>query len=200
MNAVVSPQPPMVDADELRAATWRLLGRLLADPPDEALLDALRAIESPGERPIEQAWRTLRQAAIDFDAPAWEHEYHALFVGLAEGELNPYGSWYLVGRVMDRPLARLRGALAELGIEREPHAGEPEDHAGAVCETLSLLAADPTVTVERQRQFYQAHVGTWLPRFFKDLSEAPSAHAYRSVAALGAAFVAIEESYLSMLV
>lgn len=198
--SAVATDALQTDADALRAATWRLLGHLLAGPPDEALLDSLRALESPGEREIEQAWRALRQAAIAHDAVAWEREYSALFIGLAEGELNPYASWYLTGRVMDRPLARLRGDLARLGIERDPMSGEPEDHAGALCETLSLLADDPGVGFEQQRDFYRSHAGTWLPRFFKDLSEAPSSRAYQGVAALGTAFIAIEEAYLSMLV
>lgn len=199
--ADVAPLAGVPDPDVLRASSWRLLGFLLSGPPPQALLDRMAAeIEpGPGGRAVEQAWQALADAAGAHDAAQWEREYNALFIGIGEGELMPYGSWYLTGRVMDKPLAKLRGALRMLGIERQPEAGEPEDHAAAVCEVLALLAEDADVAIEAQREFFQAHVRPWLPRFFDDLHQAPSARAYRSVGALGAAVVALDDQYLSML-
>lgn len=203
MNGAVAHVDPVAahEPEQLRASTWRLLAHLLTDAPSQDLLDRLAASIEPsgGERPIDRAWAALHEAASTHDARQWQREYGALFIGLGEGELSPYASWYLTGRVMDRPLANLRGALAMLGIERDPDGGEPEDHAAAVCETLALLAEDPDMSIEGQREFFRAHVQAWLPKFFRDLERAEAANAYRSVAALGSAFVALDEQYLSML-
>ena len=186
---------------QLRASTYRLLGFLLSGPPSQDLLDQLATQVQPGDqgRAIERAWAQLRDAAREHPARVWEREYNALFIGVGEGELMPYGSWYLAGRVMDKPLAKLRGALKMLGIERQPGAGEPEDHAAAICEVMALLAEDTQMSIEGQREFFAAHVQGWLPRFFEDLDQAKSANAYRSVAAVGSAFIALDGQYLSML-
>lgn len=186
---------------QLRASTYRLLGFLLSGPPPQELLDQLATQVQPGDqdRAIERAWAQLRDAAREHPAALWQREYNALFIGVGEGELMPYGSWYLAGRVMDKPLAKLRGALRMLGIERQPEAGEPEDHAAAICEVMALLAEDPQMSIEGQREFFRAHVQGWLPKFFEDLDQAKSANAYRSVAAVGSAFIALDGQYLSML-
>lgn len=200
--AVAAPRvEPVHEPEQLRASTYRLLAHLLAGPPNAELLQGLATQIQPGDqgRDIERAWAALRDAARDHDAGQWGREYNALFVGVGEGELTPYGSYYICGKVMDKPLAKLRGALRMLGIERQPGAVEPEDHVAGVCEVLALLAEDPDMSIEGQQSFYKAHVQGWLPRFFNDLDQAASANAYRSVAALGVAFLALDEQYLSML-
>lgn len=200
-NAGAPGVAPAHEPAQLRASTYRLLGFLLSGPPPQELLDQLAAQIRPGDqgRAIERAWVQLRDAAGEHPARQWEREYNALFIGVGEGELMPYGSWYLAGRVMDKPLARLRGALKMLGIERQPEAGEPEDHAAAICEVMALLAEDAQMSIEGQREFFHAHVQGWLPKFFQDLDQAKSANAYRSVAAVGSAFIALDGQYLSML-
>lgn len=203
--ASAQPEAPGVarvhEPAELRASTYRLLGFLLSGPPPQDLLDQLSTQVQPGDqgRAIERAWAQLRDAAREHPARQWEREYNVLFIGVGEGELMPYGSWYLAGRVMDKPLARLRGALKMLGMERHPDAGEPEDHAAAICEVMALLAEDAGMSIEGQREFFHAHVQGWLPKFFQDLDQAKSANAYRSVAAVGAAFIELDGQYLSML-
>lgn len=204
MNVAATLAPrvePVHEPAQLRSSTYRLLAHLMSGAPTAELLASLAEQIQPGgqDREIDRAWSALRDAARDHDAGQWRREYNALFVGVGEGELTPYGSFYICGKVMDKPLAKLRGALRMLGIERQPGAVEPEDHVAGVCEVLALLAEDPDMSVEGQHSFYQAHVQGWLPRFFKDLDRAASANAYRSVAALGVAFLALDEQYLSML-
>ena len=66
-------------------------------------------------------------------------EYQDLFIGVGRGEVVPYGSWYMTGFLMDKPLALLRADLAALGFERQENVKEPEDHAAALCETMAML-------------------------------------------------------------
>jgi TorA maturation chaperone TorD len=75
---------------------------------------------------------------------------------------------------------------------------EPEDHAAALCETMSLLAASPDVTLAEQGRFFEKHVGPWMGRFFGDLASAKSAHFYRAVGLLGERFLEIEHATLAM--
>ena len=176
-----------------RAHLYALLARLLAAPPDAELLQRLGSLATAGDTDMERTLNTLGQAARDSDAKTVAEEFQALFIGVTQGELLPYGSWYLSGFLMEKPLARLRDDLARLGIARQQDVREPEDHAAAVLEAMSLLTAegDP-----RQKAFAQAHLFSWLPKFFHDLAHAPSAHFYRAVAGLGEAFMAIEAAYL----
>ena len=80
----------------------------------------------------------------------------------------PYGSWHISGALMDRPLARLRGDLRALGFARTPQTREPEDHAGALCETMAMLAADDSaLSFAAQKKFFDAHAAPWLGGFFR---------------------------------
>jgi TorA maturation chaperone TorD len=96
---------------------------------------------------------------------------------------------------MEKPLALLRAELAELGFERQQSSREPEDHAAAVCESMSLLiiASD-----SRQAGFFARHLARWLGRFFSDLRKADAADFYRAVGGLGEAFFEVERVYLEM--
>ena len=59
-------------------------------------------------------------------------EYNDLFIGMGRGELLPYASYYLTGFLNEKPLAKLRGDMSELGMKRQSHVKDPEDHAGAL--------------------------------------------------------------------
>ena len=128
--------------DEERAALFALLGRLLSEPPDAALLARLRGLGG-GETPLGRALGDLAAAAKAADPAALEREHFNLFIGVGRGELMPYASWYLTGFLHDRPLAELRGTLRRLGVERAPGVPEPEDHIAFVCETLAGLIEQP---------------------------------------------------------
>jgi TorA maturation chaperone TorD len=183
------------DEDRARAGIYALLGNLLAQPPDEALLDVLRGLTAPADDDgtLAVAWRGLAVAAADARPEALRDEYLALFIGLGRGEVVPYGSWYATGFLMERPLAELRDDLRELGVERQPGVQEPEDHAAALCDTMALLiTGDPPAALDVQQRFYSRHLEPWLPRFFDDLQNAGSADFYRAVARFGRRFINVE--------
>ena len=191
------------EEDDFRANTYSLLGNLLARMPDQAMLDRLGSIEvtdSAQQNGMVAAWKTLAMAARRTTREAVDDEYHALFIGIGRGEVMPYGSWYLTGFLMERPLAQLRQDLKLLGFERREDVKEPEDHAGALMETMHLLAVDDSgIGPHEQKRFFERHLEPWIGKFFEDLQNANSANFYSAVGVLGEQFVEVEKQYLAML-
>ena len=200
MGAEAAVRLGVADDDAVRANTYGLLGALLATPPRQKLFDLLASIDSPSTDGLGAAWSVLKRAAECADVEAVDDEYHDLFVGVGRGELIPYGSWYLTGFVMDKPLAVLRSDLAALGFERQDEVKEPEDHAAALLETMALVAASPAHGIDVQRRFFDRHVATWMRTFFADLQSAGSARFYRAVGQFGDRFMVFEMQYLSIVV
>jgi TorA maturation chaperone TorD len=191
-----------------RADTYVLLGALLARPPTDDLLTLLRQLDT-SERPgpglntcdMATAWSVLKLAAKHARAEALADEFYALFIGLGRGEMVPYGSWYLTGFLMEKPLAKLRLDLAELGFERAEAVKEPEDHAAALCEVMAMIINSAgEIPFETQQTFFAEHMGSWMGRFFSDLRSAQAANFYTAVGNFGGRFMELESRYFSMLV
>ncbi|HSH43998.1 MAG TPA: molecular chaperone TorD family protein [Arenicellales bacterium] len=188
--------------DELRAHAYGLLGSLLARVPDQELLERLMSIEVDEDgfdQTMVAAWKTLAMAAGRTTREAVDDEYHALFIGIGRGELVPYGSWYQTGFLMERPLAQLRQDLKSLGFERREGVKEPEDHAGALMETMCMMILDTDIGIHEEKRFFERHLEPWIGRFFEDLQNARSANFYSAVGVLGKQFVDVEKQYLAML-
>lgn len=187
------------EEQQYRAGTYSLLAALLRGAPEQALLDHVTdlAVIKQTNDELLFAMSILGLAAKDSTPEKINDEYHALFIGLGRGELVPYGSWYLTGFLMERPLAILRDDLALLGFERHGDTHEPEDHVAALCEVMAMLISDGQ-ELARQSAFFEAHMAPWFDRFFNDLSAAKSAVFYRAVGRFGAAFTELERNYLAM--
>lgn len=188
--------------DELRANAYGLLGNLLTRVPSRDLMERLRAIEvAEGEQnnDMAAAWRTLAMAAERTTPEAVDDEYHTLFIGIGRGELVPYGSWYLTGFLMERPLAQLRQDLKRLGFERQEQVKEPEDHAGALMEIMCMMILDTGIGGPEQKRFFDRHLEPWIGKFFEDLQDAGNANFYSAVGVLGSQFMEVEKQYLAML-
>ena len=190
--------------EQLRSGTYSLLAALLRSPPDEALINRLQGIvvdqQAETMDAMAKAWTGLKQAAQQADLAALDDEYHTLFIGLGRGELVPYGSWYLTGFLMEKPLGDLRRDLAQIGYERQENVREPEDHVAALCEVMALLITDNDVPLGRQRKFFADHIAEWIETFFMDLEKAHAAQFYKAVGPVGYEFIRLEKQYLSMLV
>ncbi len=188
--------------DRLRANTYSLLGALLAAPPGAALLETLSEIDAEeGEASslLAAAWGMLKGAASRAEGDLLDDEYHELFIGVGRGELVPYGSWYLTGFLMEQPLAQLRSDLDALGLGRKKDVAEPEDHAAALCEAMSLIVACAAESDSQlQAEFFTRHIQPWMGRFFRDLQQAEAARFYRAVGQLGEQFIEVESQYLAM--
>jgi TorA maturation chaperone TorD len=187
--------------ERARADAYGLLAALLARAPDPTLLAALRGLQpasDAGPAPLDAAWAAVREAAAAGNPTQIEREYYPLFIGLGRGELVPYGSWYLTGFLMERPLADLREDLGRLGFERQAGVSEPEDHAAALCEVMRMIILDAGLSCDNQRAFFEAHVAPWMGRFFGDLERAETAGFYRAVGGLGVRFMELERAYFDM--
>ncbi len=191
------------EEDQLRADWYMLLAQLLRGPATEAELSMLRQLEGDDSL-LGGAIASLAAAAKAADEANVKREYHDLFIGIGQGELLPYGSYYLTGFLHEKPLAKLRGEMNKLGIRRVDNVKVPEDHIAALCEMMAGLingafsqdgAPAPLTT---QRQFFETHIGCWAPRFFEDLEAASSAAFYMPVGTIGRLFVAVEAQAFDM--
>ena len=190
----------VAEEDALRARFYGLLAHLLASPPGRETLDSLGRLEGD-ETEMGRALAGLAAVAATVSRDDAEAEFNALFIGLSEGELIPYGSYYLTGFLYEKPLADLRWDLNALGISRADDVAEPEDHIAAVCEVMhGLIIGDlgGAADIGTQRKFFDTHVHSWAPRFFEDLETAGQAVLYRPIGTVGRVFMAIEREAFSM--
>lgn len=167
-NTAASPS----EQDALRADVYRLLARLLLAPPDRDLLGFLASLEGEGEiegegGSLAQYWSELAMAAASSDPDSAARAHFRHLVGVIQGEITPYASWYLHGTLMDEPLVAVRRDLRRLGIARADTSRDPEDHLAALCETMAILidANSPD-----QVAFFQAHLAPWAERCLADLA------------------------------
>ena len=184
----------------LRANTYALLAVLLREPPGDVTLEELAALQ-PDDGEIGRALEALAAAAGEISTNDIDDEFHDLFIGVGETELTPYTSYYLTGFVYEKPLAKLRVAMAELGISQGDDVAEPEDHIASLCEIMCAMitgAFAAPVALDRQRAFFNTHVAPWAERFFEDLEGSPSARFYRPVGTVGRLFMRIEAQSFEM--
>ena len=187
------------EEERYRAGAYGLLASLLRNAPDRSALERVAgfAAVDPARDDLTISMSMLGLAADNCEPHAVETEFHDLFIGLGRGELIPYGSWYITGFLMEKPLGRLRSDLAELGYQKNQEVCEPEDHVAALCEVMSMLiaeGADPAL----QARFFESHMSAWIRQFFVDLSQAKSATFYRAVGRFGIAFMELEQRYQAM--
>jgi TorA maturation chaperone TorD len=180
------------EVDLARAQEYALLAVLLARAPDAAMLK--RVSELRGDpSPLGLAHIALAEAAAKADVDKVEREFFDLFIGIGRGEILPYASYYLTGFLQERPLARLREDLAQLGIARSEGVVEPEDHAAILCEIMAgLITGSFGAPAGSDQQIFEKHMAPWLGQLFADLENAESADFYRRVGTVGRLFVEIE--------
>lgn len=188
-------------AQAMRAAVYELLGSLLAKQPEDETLQRLRNIGeidvSDGQ--IAMGWELMKQASLKFDQEAVHDEYFSLFLGVGRGELVPFGSWYITGFLMEKPVAVLRSELIRLGIERQDGVVESEDHIAALCDAMALIIRNSDeIPLATQQEFFNDHLSPWVGRFFNDMQNAKAAHFYRSVGFFGESFFEFEQQLLDM--
>ncbi len=186
-----------------RAGAYALLASLLGHPPTVSVLMQIGQLDSEfnaGQAvPCDEfslALTSLELAAQTARAEEIEDEFHTLFIGIGRGELMPYGSWYQTGFLMERPLSLLRDDLQELGYERDKSACEPEDNAASLCEVMAIMISEQRL-FNTQARFFKTHIAPWLGRFFNDLHASDTAVFYKTVARFGAAFLTLEQQYVS---
>jgi TorA maturation chaperone TorD len=187
------------EAQAGRTGAYAILASLLCDAPSMEVIQKIAEMtqNDQHEDALSVAFAAISTAAHSVSEEQLEREYHALFIGVGRGELLPYGSFYLTGFLMEKPLGVLRDDLGLLGYARQDGIKEPEDHIAFLCEVMAQMITDG-LEFDRQKKFFEAHIAPWAGRFFAELSAAESAEFYSGVGDLGQAFMAFEESYFSM--
>lgn len=194
-----------LDEETARAELYGLLAMLYYAPASPELLSQLRVAvtEAPAAGGfLEEPWRGLVAAARADDDDAIRQEYNALFGGVGKPEVYLFGSHYLSGFLNEKPLAKLREALAALGLARDETMPETEDHLAYLCEVMRYLIAGDDVAVAnltRQREFFAEHLQPWVNQMCDAIAGHPKARFYAAVAEFTRAFISVEMQGFDML-
>ncbi len=185
--------------DAARADFYALLARLFYAAPDAALLHDMadaQVLPTEGDAALALAWQGLVDASSVMDADAAAEEYEKLFVGVGKAPVPIYAGYYTGAAAVDHPRVRIRADLAALGLAPRGDATEPEDHFAGLFEAMRVLvgggAGRSPANVAEQRRFFAGHLEAGVAPFFAAIQRAAEANYYRRVAALGAAFAALE--------
>ncbi len=184
-----------------RADLYGLLATLLYAPPPQALLDTIGSTSVQGDSVLEHAWADLVAACKTAQQEAVREEYELLFVGVGKPEVMLYGSFYLSGFLMEKPLAELRTDLSLLGLQRSDDVVESEDHLASLCEVMRyLIASDDVVhaNLAAQEKFFNTHMRGWVLDCCNALEASNNARFYKPVARLARVFFEVEMQAFDM--
>jgi TorA maturation chaperone TorD len=194
------------DAEELaRAEVYGLLAQLFYAAPDAAMLAHFQVAVT--EAPVagaflEASWGELVAAARRLERAQIEREFDALFQGVGKPEVFLYGSFYLAGKLNEKPLVALRHSLRELGLARSEQMTETEDHIAALCEVMRYLIAGEdagTSNLSAQRRFFDAHLRAWVEPLCTAIEAHPGADFYAALARFARDFFAVEAQAFDLL-
>jgi len=183
-----------------RADMYGFLAGLYFRAPQAALLNAIADSATQADSLLGEAWSMLADACRDMNATKIQEEFDKLFIGVGKPEILLYGSYYLSGFLMEKPLAELRNDLASLGLERPEHIAESEDHISCLFEVMRILIADESEggTLSKQKQFYASHIHPWIDEMCAAIMNHPNAHFYKNVANLTKCFAEVESQAFEM--
>ncbi len=184
-----------VTEEELyRAQVYQLLARLLGAPVDDELIDILKNINGD-DSPLGVALNGLKDLAHRITLEEAVDEYSELFIGVTQGELIPFKSFYLTGFLNEKPLGEVRAHMEEIGIAKSDDEGDPEDHIASLFEMMNGMidgSFGKPFTLPEQVRFFDNHIGNWAPKFFRDLEVAEAARFYVPVGRIGKLFMDVE--------
>jgi TorA maturation chaperone TorD len=199
LNANLATVEVIIEEERHRAQLYLLLSRLLGAPMDNDLLQLIKGLESDAT-PIGVAVGELKDLLKNSSLENAIDEYEELFIGVTQGELIPFKSYYLTGFLHEKPLAELREHMNELGIAKSNDVGEPEDHIAFVLEMMQGLIVGlfgKPSTIPEQNRFFENHIACWAPKFFEDLEAAEAAHIFVPIGRIGKLFMEVEgEAFL----
>jgi len=194
------------DAEELaRAEVYGVLAALYYAPPDAALHEQFQVAVT--EAPVagaflEASWADLVAAARRLDRTQIGREFDILFQGVGKPEVFLYGSFYLAGKLNEKPLVALRHSLRELGLERSAQMNETEDHIASLSEVMRYLIAGDDAGISNlatQRRFFDSHLRGWTDLLCSAVEAHPSADFYAALARFTRDFFAVEAQAFDLL-
>lgn len=202
---MVTQTVQLVSADQgeesARADLYGLLAELFYAPPGADRLARLAAAAGADDSVLGRSWGALAQAARLGTVSGVHDEYEHLFIATGKPEVLLYGSYYLSGFLMEKPLAALRDDLRGLGLERAEQMGESEDHIAALCEVMRyLIACDDLAlaNLRMQKRFFGRHMQSWILQLCDAILNHPHANFYAAVAQFGKTFFEVEMQAFEM--
>jgi TorA maturation chaperone TorD len=186
--------------DQLRADMYSFLANLLRAEPSAELVHQLTKLESD-ESPIGKSIKTLSKLASSLDLPTIRDEYVRIFIGVGRGEILPFASYYLTGFLKDKPLAKLRNDMKEIGIQLAENVKEPEDHIASLFDMMSGLILgkfSKKFSIGEQKDFFNRHLAPWVDLLMRDIESSRIAVFYSPIGTIGREFMEIERSSFSM--
>lgn len=186
--------------DQLRADMYSFLANLLRAEPSAELVNQLTKLESD-ESPIGKSIKTLSKLASSLDLPTIRDEYVRIFIGVGRGEILPFASYYLTGFLKDKPLAKLRNDMKEIGIQLAENVKEPEDHIASLFDMMSGLILgkfSKKFSIGEQKDFFNKHLAPWVDLLMRDIESSRIAVFYSPIGTIGREFMEIERSSFSM--
>ncbi|MDB2583071.1 molecular chaperone TorD family protein [Alphaproteobacteria bacterium] len=186
--------------DQLRADMYSFLANLLRAEPSAELVNQLTKLESD-ESPIGKSIKTLSKLASSLDLPTIRDEYVRIFIGVGRGEILPFASYYLTGFLKDKPLAKLRSDMKEIGIQLAENVKEPEDHIASLFDMMSGLILgkfSKKFSIGEQKDFFNKHLAPWVDLLMRDIESSRIAVFYSPIGTIGREFMEIERSSFSM--
>jgi TorA maturation chaperone TorD len=205
MSTPDSAPSSALDEETARSELYGLLALLYYASPAIELIAQLRvaATDAPAAGAfLEEPWREVVGVARSMTDEAIQNEYNTLFGGIGKPEVYLYGSYFLSGFLNEKPLARLRTELGQLGLARDDGMSETEDHFAYLCEVMRYLIAGDDVAVAnltRQREFFANHIQPWVATMCDDIQQHPKARFYAALAGLTRAFMNVEAQGFDML-
>ncbi|MBI5496147.1 MAG: molecular chaperone TorD family protein [Deltaproteobacteria bacterium] len=187
--------------DPIRRDLYLLLGALLSEAPDADTLEALRreqvlaTLADAVERHLGRPLHGLHAMRTALDAPGAEdvqRDHQRLFQGPGKLAAPPWESVYRSPDrlVMQGPARDVLAAYVASGLGYDDMTQCPPDHVarelGFVATLVDRRLSGQGESVETEREFFAAHVASWVPLFSADLARAAHTPFMRGVAvALG---------------
>jgi TorA maturation chaperone TorD len=186
-------ETPDQGEETARADLYGLLATLFYGPPTQALLDTIASAPAQGDGVLERAWADLSAACKTTRSESAREEYELLFIGVGRPEVMLYGSFYLSGFLMEKPLAALRTDLAKLGLQRADSMTESE-------VMRYLIASDDAIqaNMATQKQFFADHMQPWTMDMCAAIAAHPRAAFYPAVGNLARSFFEVEMQAFDM--
>ncbi len=183
--------------DWARSDFYALLSNLFFAAPSPELCSNLAATELMLEEDtsvLSADWLALIAIAKERSVQSIADEYDALFIGVGKADLMMFGSYYQSGFLNEKPLVYLRDDLQRLGLGRIQSVNETEDHLAFLCEVMRYLIveANPPKPFSDQRDFFNAHISSWVFKFLDELDAHPRADFYKVVGRLTRSFFEVE--------
>ena len=200
MNSInVTKELLIEEEDQLRADMYSFLASLLRTEPSADLVKQLTLLESD-DTPIGKAIKILTKLASSLDLPSIRAEYVGIFIGVGRGEILPFASYYLTGFLKDKPLAKLRGDMQEIGIAVSSGI-DPEDHIATLFDIMAGLILgkfNRKFSIGEQKDFFNKHLAPWVDLLMRDIEASKIAVFYAPVGTIGREFIEIERSSFKM--